>query len=592
MTKNGARAWNLYASWRFMPGGETGTVALYGGDPWATNGEAGYDTPTVNIPDDATSVSFWFSNSDEGGCVAWDSDFGANYEFPVVPSGANGLSVGWVGDLDFVLIGAGSDQHRGAVDPVYHFDAWQGQGVAGIVEVQTWIAGLTDQSYASPAAAAAAASAIDAEVVTTAVAKPLPLHFQRQQGNNFVYAFRLNDLRNSLSGVMASYGNYRYSFRFSTDGGSTWKAAYDQDGGRRLVLAAALDCTLFPAGGPPECPKSTPVGWVGGWGGRFNHACQLVAGIPDPVLFTKSSLGHDCMVLTAEVYVPGITDAGGASSAIRAEVETNLGFGGGPLATPAFYPLAFDGQAGNNFRYAWSPAQNVGMSNKGDYQFRFRFSADGGKSWTVLGKDGTGFRNLRIANDSFDFVPEQTCDGVQSWDSATNSAPSCVPWGKDADYDALYCEHWLNGLGRGQWSHNGTTMTWLEAYVRIGSPLGSVLGAGLWVSYLDGSGGPAKEAWSYGNAIEPGYYRTGFTTSRSGPGGGSFAFTVEAFATFIDVQRPSGVVDRLWQSASGKNYTVSAAWPSPGYVLGIGSGSVEYVPDGSPVLSAKWACQP
>jgi len=104
--------------------------------------------------------------------------------------------------------------------------------------------------------AATAASGIDAEVVTTATATPLALHFQRQQGNNFVYAFRLNDLRNSLSGVMAAYGSYRYSFRFSVGGGSTWKPCFTTAQcdprlpGPRLVCSGGV-CTEGPGVGAP-----------------------------------------------------------------------------------------------------------------------------------------------------------------------------------------------------------------------------------------------------------------------------------------------------------------------------------------------------
>jgi hypothetical protein len=591
-TKNGARAWNEYASWRFQPGGETGTVALFDGDPFAA--EPVITRPSVTIPKNATSVAFWFSNSDAAGCVAWDSNFGDNYEFPVVP--VAGTPIGWVGDLDFVLVAPNTTQHKGDIDPVYYVDAWQGQPLSSYVEVQMWAQGLTDLPYGSTEAARTASKAVTAEFVTTAVLAndgsptSIPLTFERQQGNNFVWSYRLGELRWPMNGWNVADGVYRYSVRFSTDGGASWKSAYDKDGGRRLYVGKTIDCSVFPAGGPVECPKTATVGWTGNWGGKFSHACTQTDGLADPVTFTKSSLGHDCMVVTAEVYAAGLTDAGAPSTAIRAEVETDLGFGGGPLATKVTYPLAFDGVVGNNFRFAWSPNQNVGMSDKGDYTFRFRFSADGGKTWTTAGKADGSFRNLWIRNDSMDVTPEQTCDGVVTWDGPMNTFPACMPWGVDTEFDATNCEHWLNALGKGQWSHSGTSATWLEAYTRVGTVDGALLGVGLWVRYTEG--GTSHDAWAFGTEIEPKYYRTGFTTARSGPGGTAFNRPVESFAFFIDVKRPTGLVVRLWQSASGANYTPALAFSSPGYVQGIGSGSVEYVPESSAVLSPKHVCQP
>jgi hypothetical protein len=88
-THNGYPAWDTVASVRFLPGGQLveGSVR----DFVTTNG-----TPTtvateraleVRVPTDATAVELWFHNYSGAGqsCDAWDSAYGANYRFDVLP---------------------------------------------------------------------------------------------------------------------------------------------------------------------------------------------------------------------------------------------------------------------------------------------------------------------------------------------------------------------------------------------------------------------------------------------------------------------------------------------------------------------------
>ena len=586
----GARAYNIFASWLFLPGGQTDTVAMYEGDLYG--GDAAILKPTVKVPTDATSVQLWFSNSDATGCVAWDSNFGDNYTFPVGLADGSTPKVGWAGDFDFVKT---TDQstHHGDVDPAYYWDAWQGIPMASWVEVAVWIPGVTDQPYGSPQAAASAAEQkVVAQAATDAVASGTwPLKFERQQGNNFVYSFRFAELRWGLSVPKIADGLYHYSVRFSTDGGGTW---FDAPGDRRFVVGDKLACDLFPDGAPPECPKTAKVGWAGNWGGYFTHACYHQDGLPDPVVFTKSALGHDCMTVTAEVWVEGLTDKGGSPSAILAQVETNIAYGGGPLAAPVTYPLTYDGKVGNNYRFAWNTAQLVGMADRDDYQFRFRFSVDGGATYTTIGQgdgSGGGFRALWVRNDSQDIEAVQYCDDLELWEGPSAHFPTCVDYQPTADYDANFCELWVNALGKGQWSHNGASMEWLEAYVNVGSLEGQVVGVGMWTRFVDASG-TERERWSLGEEIEPGYYRTGFTFAQTVPGAPStdLPYEVGEFSFFVDVLRPTGGVERLWQSASGANYTVADAFAIAGYVKGIGSGSVEYADDSVSLFDQKHSC--
>ena len=594
----GARAWNIFASWRFEPGGQTGTVALFEGDLYG--GEAAVLQPVVIVPAEATGVELWFSNSDATGCVAWDSAFGANYPFPVTPPDATGPQVGWAGDYDFVTA-TDTQAHLGNVDPAYYFDSWAGVPKASWVEVQVWIPGVTDQAYGSQGdLEQAATGSVTAEVVSDALPDgdgwgTRALRFERQQGNNFVYSFRLGELRWGIYDLNVPDGLYHYTFRFSTDGGATWFEVGEETGEpRRFVVDDALDCSLFPDSAPASCPKDLAVGWAGNWGRYVTHACYHEPGVPDPVVFTKSAAGHDCMTLTAEVWVEGLTDKGGAPSAILAQVRTDVGYSGGPLGTPVTYPLAFDGKVGNNYRYAWHVEQHVGMVDRDDYTYQFRFSADGGKTWKTLANEDhpdKGWRDLHVRLDSTDVEAVEFCDGLQTWSNPSNSYPACVAYQPDLNASASYCELYVNALGDGQWSHTGATMQWLEAYVKTPPQEGVVLNVGMWTRYAD-EGGAEHEIVSLGSQIEPDYWLTGFTYAKSSPGAEAMAtwVTVEAFAFFVDVLRTTGDVDRLWQSNGGANYTLADTFAVPGYSKGIGSGDIEYADESVPLFDQKHAC--
>lgn len=598
-TYNGGRTWNILAGWVFQPGGETGTVALYDGDYYA--GEAAIRQPQVPVPAGATSVALWFSNSDRAGCVAWDSDYGANYTFPVVPAEGGGAPpVGWAGDWDFVVFHRDPGTHYGDRDPAWYWDSMAGAETAAWIEVQVWIPGLTDRAYGSADALRAAAATVRAEAVTDAFEGEGPegwgtvaLDFARRQGNNFVYTFRFWQLRYSIYHDPAiAAGLHHYYARFSTDGGATWFDAGAADGGaRRFVVAPQQDCALFPDHPPAECPQDRPVGWAGRWGAYVTHACYWQEGVPDPVTFRKSSVGHDCMDLTADVWVAGVTDAGGNPDALLAEVETDIAFSGGPLEATTTYRLSFDQRAGNDFRYKWSLGEHVARADRGDYRYRFRFSADGGRTWTTLGTgEGDGWRRLLVRNDSQDTDDVEYCDGLQLWTGSTGTYPHCVDYQPDAPYDATNCEFYVNAFGRGQLSHNGAWARWVEAWVSVAPQQGTPLGVGLWVRYHDAQGQPG-ERFSFGNEVEPGYWLTGFTDGRNIPGGVADPdVTIDAFAFFLDVRRPTGEVVRLWQSAGGANYTLEETFAAPGYVHGIGVGSIEYADESVPLFAAKHAC--
>jgi hypothetical protein len=563
------------------------------------------------IPDGVTVLDVWFENwqlqmpwPQEGACPAWDSNFGANYHFAVVPPAQGAAVPGWVGSWDFVRFHRDPAEHQGDRDPAYYFDDMAGAEVATWVELQVWIPGVTDLSYASPQDAAQAAQArVLAEAVTDALGGEIdgwgatPLSFERQSGNNFVYSFRFWQLRYDIyhSPAIAT-GLYQYYARFSTDGGASWHTAGLEGGhARRFAVGPTTDCSLFPDHAPEGCPQAAGIGWAGTWGGLFTHACEHRNELPDPVVFTKSSLGHDCMSLTAEVWVPGLTDVDADPASLRAEVVTNVGFeAGGPLPAAVSYPLVFDGRTGNNYRFRWDVNEHVSRADRGDYHYRFRFSADNGQSWYEIasadGPQGGADRSLWIRNDSLDVEATEPCTGVESWQGATNAFPLCLGYSVDANYDANNCELFVNAFGRGSFSHDGASASWLEAYLRVALQQGELLGAGMWTRYLDDSS-TVQERFSLGTEIEPGYYKTGFTYARNALDGSPYSWQVTAVAFFVDVRRPDGQVVRLWVSNHGTNYGLDAIFAVPGYVQGGGITSVEYADESVALFDQKRACQ-
>lgn len=67
----GQDAWGIAGYVRFHPGEEIESVALKSG------------SAELDVPEDITRVELWFNNTDNTGCVAWDSRYGLNYQVDV-----------------------------------------------------------------------------------------------------------------------------------------------------------------------------------------------------------------------------------------------------------------------------------------------------------------------------------------------------------------------------------------------------------------------------------------------------------------------------------------------------------------------------
>ncbi len=184
------------------------------------------------------------------------------------------------------------------------------------------------------------------------------------------------------------------------------------------------------------------------------------------------------------------------------------------------------------------------------------------------------------------------CFGLATWQDRYHSSPTCPDYTIDAHHDATHCELFLDGLGDGYEGHYGIPFRWLDAYLSVPPAAGEVLGAGLWVDTFDHT--DATEGWQvvFGQAVEPGVWHTGYTYLFSGyMGDGSYRRSVRAFASFVDLRRPSGEVVRLWQSRGGANYVWADAFGLPTVTEWIPYGRVEWANAGAPVFAPKRSCQ-
>jgi hypothetical protein len=79
-SRYGQDAWGITAGMRFHPNGGEVSGAVTAREQ---SGAVVAALLTVEAPIDATRIELWFKNTDNTGCVAWDSRYGQNYWFDV-----------------------------------------------------------------------------------------------------------------------------------------------------------------------------------------------------------------------------------------------------------------------------------------------------------------------------------------------------------------------------------------------------------------------------------------------------------------------------------------------------------------------------
>lgn len=171
-----------------------------------------------------------------------------------------------------------------------------------------------------------------------------------------------------------------------------------------------------------------------------------------------------------------------------------------------------------------------------------------------------------------------------------HNQPACLSYDLAAQYDAEFCEFYVEGFGDGLVGHYGIIYRWLLGYLRVGPQDGEVLNTGLYTRFRDDATGQPGQRFSLGIPEGEGLWRVGipYEVAR-----GPFACdrTIEEFAFFLDVRRPSGEVVRLWQSRHGANYRWNDAFtPTPTREY-IPYGNIQWADATAGVFDSREACR-
>ncbi|MBN1771673.1 MAG: hypothetical protein JXB32_10455, partial [Deltaproteobacteria bacterium] len=186
-------------------------------------------------------------------------------------------------------------------------------------------------------------------------------------------------------------------------------------------------------------------------------------------------------------------------------------------------------------------------------------------------------------------VERETGARTEDYRMAHNQA-ACLSYDLEAQHDAGHCEFHVEGFGDGYVGHYGIPFHWLLAYLRVGPQDGEVLSAGLFTRFRDNRTGLAEQRFSLGIREADGLWRTGLAYL-VGMGSAACDRTIEEFAFFLDVRRPSGEVVRLWQSRHGANYRWDDAFALPTSREYIAYGSIQWADAASGVFDSRQACR-
>lgn len=216
-THNGYPAWDVTAFVRFQPSGQTvsgslKSVQTTGGNPSTVDVVS---MPfTFDVPRGTTELEVWFKNFTGAGstCEAWDSNFGANYRFPV--EAAPFANVQWVGRPGSSTSRACSRVEGAPANLV--LDSYVQQRACAFVEADVYVPGLTDGVGGLKPFAVFAQARL---VLDGAPLASEALSFVGRVGNDYRFHYELP--KSTLYYQPAKWKTLEYTLEFSTDG-QTW----------------------------------------------------------------------------------------------------------------------------------------------------------------------------------------------------------------------------------------------------------------------------------------------------------------------------------------------------------------------------------
>ena len=220
----GQPTWNTIAYARFLPSNEIQQAALLDGVD--ASGAYRAKLARFSVPQGAQSVELWFSTSGRSCATAWDSNFGQNYRFAIQAQAP--APVKWAGDWGNALSRA-CDYRAGVPEPIL-VDSYQLTRGCHRIFADVYTPALTDAPALQPhLIQAQAIYQRDGGELRTAW-----LQFVERVGNNYRFVWRFPAAEMIHEGA---WQQYRYAFRFSTDG-VTWFQIAQEDGALRTLQSA------------------------------------------------------------------------------------------------------------------------------------------------------------------------------------------------------------------------------------------------------------------------------------------------------------------------------------------------------------------
>lgn len=233
-TYQGSPSWNTTAHARFLPSGDviSGPVSEYAYSE--STGNQVVPVPwQIDIPNNASSVEFWFETGGMSCNTNWDSNFGSNFRFPVLSSPVN-ATIGWAGDGGATISrGMCESRMTNGLPGTIVLDSWALTRAECLwVNIDVYAPGITDQHEQHPEWLEARA------VFSRDGAEPSTrwMSFVGRVGNNYRYRW---DLRDGNDFVYTPWDLIEYSFQFSVDG-NTWFDA-TQSGGEPFTVQRGED---------------------------------------------------------------------------------------------------------------------------------------------------------------------------------------------------------------------------------------------------------------------------------------------------------------------------------------------------------------
>jgi hypothetical protein len=246
-TYQGEPAWSISGFARFSPGGQvisgplthsvaSGRGSTVAAEPW-----------TLAVPTGASSIALWFETTGETCATFWDSNYGANYAFPVAAA-PTAQRPAWAGNWAALDSRGCMASDWGALAEPMMIDQFAiTQATCLDLAAEVWIPSLTDLQVAHP-------EWVLAQVQYSKDGAPLEsafLDYSGRSGNNYRYQW---DLRRAFDFVNVPWSSISYSFRFSTDGNTWYQVGQGPgpSGGASRTLKRGSD--FCPSSwGPPWC---------------------------------------------------------------------------------------------------------------------------------------------------------------------------------------------------------------------------------------------------------------------------------------------------------------------------------------------------